>query len=78
LGDPRDSDNGLYAFAVPYYYVVPRERVETRAHIWIAETRRAPNDLAPVSQEEIARRYGQFLGFLKQSGRLAEPPFLSR
>jgi branched-chain amino acid aminotransferase len=43
LGDPRDCDNGFYAFAVPYYYVVPRERVETGAHIWIAETRRAPN-----------------------------------
>jgi hypothetical protein len=26
--------------------------------------------LAPVSQEEIARRYGLFLGFLKLSGRL--------
>jgi len=26
--------------------------------------------LAPVSQEEIARRYGQFLGFLKLSGRV--------
>jgi hypothetical protein len=26
LGDPRDCDNGFYAYAVPYYYVVPRER----------------------------------------------------
>ena len=43
LGDPRDCDNGFYAYAVPYYYVVPRERIETGAHIWIAETRRAPN-----------------------------------
>jgi branched-chain amino acid aminotransferase len=43
LGDPRDCDNGFYAYAVPYYYVVPRERVETGAHIWIAETRRAPS-----------------------------------
>jgi len=43
LGDPRDSDNGCYACAGPYYYVVPRERAETGAHIWIAETRRAPN-----------------------------------
>ena len=43
LGDPRDCDNGFYAYAVPYYYVVPRECVETGAHIWIAETRRAPN-----------------------------------
>ena len=24
LGDPRDCDNGFYAYAVPYYYVVPR------------------------------------------------------
>jgi branched-chain amino acid aminotransferase len=43
LGDPRDCDNGFYAYAVPYYYVVPRERIETGAHIRIAETRRAPN-----------------------------------
>jgi branched-chain amino acid aminotransferase len=43
LGDPRDCENGFYAYAVPYYYVVPRDRVETGAHIWIAETRRAPN-----------------------------------
>jgi branched-chain amino acid aminotransferase len=43
LGDPRDCVNGFYAYAVPYYYVVPRERVQTGAHIWIVETRRAPN-----------------------------------
>jgi branched-chain amino acid aminotransferase len=43
LGDPRDCDNGFYAYAVPYYFVVPRERIQTGAHIWIAETRRAPN-----------------------------------
>jgi branched-chain amino acid aminotransferase len=43
LGDPRNCDNGFYAYAVPYYYVVPHECVETGAHIWIAETRRAPN-----------------------------------
>jgi len=43
LGDPRDCDNAFYAYAVPYYYVVPRECVETGVHIWIAETRRVPN-----------------------------------
>jgi branched-chain amino acid aminotransferase len=43
LGDLRDCDNGFYAYAVPYYHVVPRERAETGAHIWIAETRRSPN-----------------------------------
>ncbi len=43
LGDPRDCNNGFYAYAVPYYFVVPREHVETGVHIWIAETRRAPN-----------------------------------
>jgi branched-chain amino acid aminotransferase len=43
VGDPRDCQNGFYAYAVPYYYVVPRGRVKTGAHIWIAETRRAPN-----------------------------------
>ena len=43
LGDPRDCDNGFYVYAVPYYYVVPRERVESGAHVWIVKTRRAPN-----------------------------------
>src|SRR6185437_3855061 len=43
LGDPRDCVNGFYAYAVPYYCVVPPERVHTGAHIWIVETRRAPN-----------------------------------
>jgi branched-chain amino acid aminotransferase len=43
LGDPRDCVNGFYAYAVPYYYVVPPERAQTGAHIWIVETRRAPN-----------------------------------
>lgn len=44
LGDPRDCDNGFYAYAVPYYYVVPREKAESGAHLWIAETRRAPDE----------------------------------
>jgi branched-chain amino acid aminotransferase len=43
LGDPRDCDNGFYAYAVPYYYVVPHDCVESGAHIWIVETRRAPS-----------------------------------
>src|SRR5262249_27336863 len=43
LGDPRECQNGFYAYAVPYYSVVPRERTETGAHVWIVETRRAPN-----------------------------------
>ena len=43
LGDPRDCDNGFYVYAVPYYYVVPRERIESGTHVWIVETRRAPN-----------------------------------
>jgi integrase len=30
----------------------------------------AASHLAPVSQDDIARRYGQFLGFLKRTGRL--------
>ncbi len=43
LGDPRDCENGFYAYAVPYYYVVPKQRIETGAHIWVVETRRSPN-----------------------------------
>lgn len=43
FGDPRTSRNEFHAYAVPYYWVVPKERVETGAHLWIVETRRAPN-----------------------------------
>jgi len=55
LGDPRDCENGFYAYAVPYYYVVPRARVETGAHIWIAETRRAPN----VAIDQTAKNFNR-------------------
>jgi hypothetical protein len=43
LGDPRDCVNGFYAYAVPYYCVVPPERAQAGAYVWIVETRRAPN-----------------------------------
>ena len=43
FGDPRTSVNEFHAYSVPYYWVVPKERVETGAHLWIVETRRAPN-----------------------------------
>ncbi|MBM3483295.1 MAG: branched-chain amino acid--2-keto-4-methylthiobutyrate aminotransferase [Alphaproteobacteria bacterium] len=44
LGDPRDCENGFYVYAVPYYWVVPRDKAESGAHLWIAETRRAPDE----------------------------------
>jgi branched-chain amino acid aminotransferase len=44
LGDPRTCENGFYAYAVPYYWVVPRERIETGAHLKIVQTRRAPSE----------------------------------
>ncbi len=55
LGDPRDCDNGFYAYAVPYYYVVPPHCVETGAHIWIAETRRAPDAAIDQSVKSFNR-----------------------
>lgn len=42
-GDPRKAENEFIAYAVPYYWIVPRERVNTGTHIWIADTRRAPD-----------------------------------
>ena len=42
-GDPREAENEFIAYAVPYYWIVPRERVNTGTHIWIADTRRAPD-----------------------------------
>jgi branched-chain amino acid aminotransferase len=55
LGDPRDCENGFYAYAVPYYWVVPRERTETGAHVWIVETRRAPN----VAIDQMAKNFNR-------------------
>lgn len=55
LGDPRDCENGFYAYAVPYYYVVPRERLETGAHMWIVETRRSPN----VAIDQLAKNFNR-------------------
>jgi branched-chain amino acid aminotransferase len=43
FGDPRTAENEFIAYAVPYYWIVPKDRVETGAHLWIAETRRAPD-----------------------------------
>src|SRR5262249_20759578 len=40
---------------VPYYYVVPRERVESGAHVWIVETRRAPNSAIDQSVKNFNR-----------------------
>ena len=44
FGDPRTSTNELIAYAVPYYTVVAAEKVKSGAHLWIARTRRAPDD----------------------------------
>jgi branched-chain amino acid aminotransferase len=55
LGDPRDCENGFYAYAVPYYWVVPRERMKTGAHVWIVETRRAPN----VAIDQSAKNFNR-------------------
>lgn len=43
FGDPRTSTNEFHAYSVPYYWVVPKDRIETGARLWIVETRRAPN-----------------------------------
>ena len=42
-GDPREALNEFIAYAVPYYWIVPKERVNSGAHLWIADTRRAPD-----------------------------------
>jgi len=44
FGDPRQAINGFYAYVVPYYWVVPKERAETGGHLHIAKTRRAPSE----------------------------------
>lgn len=43
FGDPRTCHNQFMAYSVPYYWSIPKEHAETGGHLWIAETRRAPN-----------------------------------
>ena len=49
IGDPRSCENEFIAYSYPYYWVVPRERVQTGAHLWLAETCRAPD--AAINQK---------------------------
>ena len=49
IGDPRRCENEFIAYSCPYYWVVPRERVEAGAHLWLAETCRAPD--AAINQK---------------------------
>ena len=49
IGDPRSCENEFIAYSHPYYWVVPRERVQTGAHLWLAETCRAPD--AAINQK---------------------------
>ena len=43
FGDPRTCRNEFLAYSVPYYWAVPKECAQTGAHLWIPETRRAPD-----------------------------------
>lgn len=43
FGDPRSCQQEFIAYAVPYYTVVPEDRQQTGAHLFIAQTRRAPD-----------------------------------
>ena len=43
FGDIRKCNNQFYCYAVPYFWLLPKERVETGASVFIAETRRAPS-----------------------------------
>ena len=42
-GDPRLCENEFIAYAVPYYTTVPEACAQNGVHLWVAETRRAPN-----------------------------------
>ena len=44
FGDPRTCVNEFIAYSVPFYWVIPKERVPSGAHLWIPEAaRRAPD-----------------------------------
>ncbi|MDE0389948.1 MAG: aminotransferase class IV [Rhodospirillales bacterium] len=42
-GDPRRCENEFIAYAVPYYTTVPESCAQNGVHLWVADTRRAPN-----------------------------------
>ncbi|MBI81819.1 MAG: branched-chain amino acid--2-keto-4-methylthiobutyrate aminotransferase [Planctomycetaceae bacterium] len=43
FGDLRLCEQEFVACAIPYYSCVPEDCAQTGAHLWIAQTRRAPN-----------------------------------
>ncbi len=56
IGDPRECENELITYAVPFFYVVPKEKFETGAHLWIADTvRRAPD----IAINQRAKNYNR-------------------
>ena len=46
FGDPRTCVNEFIAYSVPFYWVIPKERAQTGAHLWIPETARRAPDVA--------------------------------
>ena len=43
FGDLRLCEQEFVACVIPYYSCVPEDRAQTGAHLWVAQTRRAPN-----------------------------------
>lgn len=86
FGDPRTCENGFYAYVVPYYWIVPRDRIDSGAHLWIVNTRRAPNEAINQKVKNFNRMdltQGQFEAadhgadgplLLSTTGKLTEGP----
>lgn len=43
IADPRTCEQEFIAYAIPWYTTVPEECAQTGVHLFVAETRRAPN-----------------------------------
>lgn len=55
FGHPKDCVNQFIAYSIPYYWVIPEEKIDSGAHIWIADTRRAPD----VSINQQVKNYNR-------------------
>ena len=67
FGDPRTCRNEFVAYSVPYYWAVPKERAQTGAHLWVADTPRAGCRDQPTSQE--LQSHGSNEGTVRGFGR---------
>jgi len=76
FGDPRTCVNEFIAYSVPFYWVIPKERAQTGAHLWIPETARRAPDAAINQRVKNFNRMDLTRGQLEALDAGADTPLL--